>query len=147
MPEAPFLKAQLFEAGQTVQLEGLRITAVAVNHVVPTTGFILEEPGTAAIIVSDTGPTEEIWKAANATPNLKAVFLEACFPNSMTSLAVLSRHLTPAMVGEEVKKLTSPARIIIVHIKARFREQVVKELEDLALPNLEIGQMGHTYAL
>jgi cAMP phosphodiesterase len=145
MPEAPFLKLQPLEAGQTVELEGLRITAVAVNHVVPTTGFILEEPGAAVVIVSDTGPTEDIWKAANATPNLKAVFLEACFPNAMTGLAVVSKHLTPAMLGQEVQKLTPPARIIAVHIKARFRQQVVQELHNLALPNLEIGGMGQTY--
>jgi cAMP phosphodiesterase len=146
-PEAPFLKTEKFEAGQTVELDGVRITAVAVNHVVPTTGFLLEEQGAAAVIVSDTGPTEEIWKAANALPHLKAVFLEACFPNAMASLAQVSRHLTPAMLAQEIQKLTRPTRVIVVHIKARFREQVVKELQDLGLPNLEVGQMGHTYWL
>jgi ribonuclease BN (tRNA processing enzyme) len=145
LTEAPFLKLHRFEAGQSVELGGLRITSVAVNHVVPTTGFIIEEPGSAVVIVSDTGPTEEIWKLTNATANVKAVFLEACFPNAMTDLAIVSRHLTPAMLAQEVKKLTKPVRVIAVHIKARFREQVVQELVDLALPSVEVGRMGHTY--
>ena len=32
-----------------------------------------------------------------------------------------------------------------VHIKARYHEQVVRELRALALPNLEIAQAGQLY--
>ena len=36
------------------------------------------------------------------------------------------------MVGEELHKLTRPARIFIVHIKARFQQQMLTELQTLA---------------
>jgi cAMP phosphodiesterase len=143
--KTPFLKLEPLEAGQTVQLGGLRATAVAVNHVVPTNGFILEEPGAAVAIVSDTGPTEDIWQSANATASLKAVFVEACFPSAMIALAEVAKHLTPTLLAQEVRKLRQPARIIAVHIKARYRDQIVRELHDLRVPNLEIGRMGETY--
>jgi ribonuclease BN (tRNA processing enzyme) len=142
---SPFLRVARLQAGQAVELEGLRITPVPVNHVVPTLGFILEAREAAVAIVSDTGPTDAIWERANATPNLKAVFLEATFPDSMNSLAEVSAHLTPALFAREVLKLQVPATVIAVHIKARFRDQVVKELEALRLPNLQIGQFGKPY--
>ena len=143
--DKPFLKASPFEAGQTMELEGLKITAVALDHVVPTSGFVVEDEHSAVAFVSDTGPTDEIWRVAGATPNLKAVFVEATFPNNLGWLADVSKHLTPALLAGELKKLARPARVIIVHIKARFQAQVIAELTSLNLPGLEIGQFAVPY--
>ncbi len=144
-PGAPFLKAQPLTAGLPVEVEGLRVTPIPVNHVVPTFGFLVEEPGAAVLIVGDTGPTEEIWRRANAVEDLKAVFLEVTFPNQMAALADASRHLTPAMFRQELEKLTRPTMLVAVHIKPRFRAAVVSELHALGLPQLLIGESGRTY--
>jgi len=141
----PFMKTVRHDPGQTLELEGLRITAVALNHVVPTVGYVVEDANSAVVFVSDTGPTEEVWRVANATPNLKAVFLESCFPNELSWLAEVSKHLTPALVGEELKKLTRPARIIMVHIKPRYQSQVISQLRALGRPNIELAQFGVPY--
>jgi ribonuclease BN (tRNA processing enzyme) len=141
----PFLKLAPFEPGQTIELDGLRITAVALDHVVPTVGYLIADADSTVVFVSDTGPTEAVWRHANAAPNLKAVFLEATFPNSLTWLAEVSKHLTPALFAREAAKLTRPARLIAVHIKARYRDQVVAELQALNLPRLEIGRFDTPY--
>ncbi|WP_435009818.1 MBL fold metallo-hydrolase [Tundrisphaera lichenicola] len=142
----PFLKLNQIEAGRPFDLPGVRITPIAVDHLVPTLGFLIEEGPTAVIVASDTGPTEELWKVARETPGLKAVFLEASFPNSMTELANLSKHLTPAMFGEEARKLgRDEVQLIVVHIKPRFRVQILAELEALGLPNLAIARFNETY--
>jgi ribonuclease BN (tRNA processing enzyme) len=145
-PQAPFLKMAVLEAEKTIALEGLRITPIPVDHVVPTFGFLIEEEGAAVLIVGDTGPTEAIWQRANRTPNLKAVFLEATFPNSMAPLADVSKHLTPALFAREIGKLERPVQVVAVHIKARYREQIVGELQKLALSDLQIGAMDKVYA-
>jgi ribonuclease BN (tRNA processing enzyme) len=143
--EAPFLRLATLEAGRPLELEGLRITPVAVNHVVPTLGFIVEDQAAGVVISSDTGPTDELWRRANAVANLKAVFLEATFPESMAQLATVAKHLTPSMFAGEVRKLKRPVPVIAVHIKARFYDQMVDELQALGLPNLEIGRAGKSY--
>jgi ribonuclease BN (tRNA processing enzyme) len=143
--EAPFLKLETLEAGKPIDLDGVRITPVPVDHLVPTMGFIIEEGDVSVVVSSDTGPTEELWQRANRVPNLKAVFLEVCFPNNMEWLAKSSKHLTPLSFAGEVGKLHRPAKVIAVHIKARFHDQVVKELEALCLSNLEIGHFGVPY--
>jgi ribonuclease BN (tRNA processing enzyme) len=149
VPEAPFMKFATLEPGQTVVLENVKITAVAVDHVVPTCGFILDDGNAAVVISSDTGPTEELWRFAGRVPHLKAAFLEATFPNSQTALADLSKHLTPATFAGEVRKLHAAVHrevpIIAVHIKARYQSEVTSELHALGLPALEIGQTGRTY--
>jgi ribonuclease BN (tRNA processing enzyme) len=143
--ERPFLRLAPFEAGETIDLDGLRITAVALDHVVPTVGFLVSDEHSAIALISDTGPTDEIWKQVNALPNLKAVFVETTFPDELGWLADLSKHLTPASLAREAAKLTRPTRLIIIHLKARYKEQVIAQLQALGLAGLEIGQSGATY--
>lgn len=143
--EGPFLQLSPLQAGRPVEVAGLRVTPVPVNHVVPTFGFVVEDGGAAVVIPSDTGPTEQIWQAANRLPHLKAVLLEATFPNHMAKLADLAQHLTPALFAGEIRKLTRPARVVAVHIKPRFYDEVVRELRALNLPNLEIAQYDRPY--
>jgi len=141
----PFVKLATIHPGKTFALDGVRITAVAVNHVVPTCGFIVDDGTAAAVIAGDTGPTEEIWERAGGLPHLKAVFLEATFPDAMSGLAEIAKHLTPATFAAEVRKLKKQVTIIAVHLKARVYGQIVKELEALRLPGLEIAQYGRPY--
>jgi ribonuclease BN (tRNA processing enzyme) len=145
--DTPFLKMELLESEKPIELEGLRITPIPVDHVVPTFGFLVEDKDAAVMIVGDTGPTEAIWQYANRAPNLKAVFLEATFPESMTWLAGISKHLTPSLFAREVQKLKQRTQVVAVHIKARFREQVLSELQGLGIPGLEIGEIDkvHTF--
>lgn len=142
---SPLLKLERLEPYRTVELEGLSITPVPVNHAVPTLGFVVSDGRCSVVIASDTGPTDDLWRVANAATNLAAVFLEASFPDSMSALAAKSLHLTPSLFGLEVRKLHKPVPVIAVHIKARFRDEVVAELAALGLANVEVGQFGREY--
>ncbi|MFI5456221.1 MAG: MBL fold metallo-hydrolase [Isosphaerales bacterium] len=141
----PFVKLETLEARRAVEVAGLRLTPIAVDHVVPTLGFLVEAPGVTVAIPSDTGPTEEFWHAAGAAANLKAVFLEASFPDAMSDMAALSKHLTPAMFAGEARKLTRQVPFIAVHIKPRFYDTVVAELNALEFPEVQVGIPGGIY--
>jgi ribonuclease BN (tRNA processing enzyme) len=141
----PFVEVKVLEPGRQVDVAGARFTPIAVDHVVPTLGFLVESNGTTVAIPSDTGPTESFWRAAGAAANLKGVFLEASFPNAMSALAVASKHLTPAMFAAEAGKLPDQVPIVAVHIKPRTYDQVVTELHALKLPYVVIGAPGETY--
>jgi ribonuclease BN (tRNA processing enzyme) len=144
-PAAPLMRLSPLVEGKAVHVDGLAITPIAVDHIVPTFGFLVEDGDRAIVIPSDTGPTEAIWRRANETPGLKAVFLEAAFPNSMHDLAIAARHLTPALFAQEMAKVKKDVPFIAVHIKPRFRDQVVRELKALTPNRVEIGQLGRIY--
>src|SRR5205814_2206891 len=130
----PYLKANELVAERPLELEGLRVTPIAVNHVVPTTGFLVQDGRSSVLFSADTGPTERIWEVAAAVPDLKAVFLEVTFPDAMAELADVSKHLTPATFGREVAKLPRPVAWVAVHVHPRHRPNVVRELHPLRLP-------------
>jgi ribonuclease BN (tRNA processing enzyme) len=123
----------------------LRVTPVAVNHVVPTLAYVVDDGVSAVIFAADSGPTTRLWEVAHHTPGLRAVFLEASFPNSLKGLAEVSLHLTAEMFGGEAAKIPPGVKVIAVHIKVRYREEVIRELHSLRLPNMEIGKCGTEY--
>lgn len=141
-----FLRINEIEPGRPLLLQGLRITPVAVDHLVPTLGFVIDDGRSSVVIPSDTGPTEEIWRVAHASSRLRAVFLEASFPNALAELANVSKHLTPALFGAEVRKLDrTDYELIVVHMKPRYRTEIIGELERLGLPNMTIGRFNEPY--
>lgn len=143
--ESPFLNFVQIQAGDPVELNELRVTPVALNHVVASLGFVIEDDTTAIAIVSDTSQTEEIWEVAGSKPHLKAVFLEAAFPNSMRWLADKTGHLTPALFAQEYRKLAAEVPVIAVHIKPAFHDEVVDDLEALRLPSVQVGVPNTEY--
>ena len=143
----PFLHLCPLRPEVSVAADDLRITPVWVNHVVPTFGYVVNDGQSAVIIAGDSGPTTRLWEVAHQTANLRAIFLEACFPNSMNRLAEVTLHLTPEMFCREVAKMPAGIRIVAVHLKVRYRDEVIQELKALDLPNLEILQSEKEYDL
>jgi ribonuclease BN (tRNA processing enzyme) len=133
------------DPGTTVDIESLRITAVDLNHVVPTVGYVLSDGRVSVAYVTDTAPTEEIWQVCNRTADLAAVFLEVTFPDQLSWLAEVSRHLTPTTFAKETRKLTRPARILAMHLKPRYQAEVWQEVEALMLPRVERGLFDVPY--
>jgi ribonuclease BN (tRNA processing enzyme) len=141
----PFLQLCPLRPEEQVEVAGLRILPVPVDHLVPTFGYVIADDRSAVIIAGDTGPTTRLWEVAHQTPGLRAVYLEACFPNSLQRLAETSCHLTPEMFGGEVAKMPAGIKVVAMHIKVRYREEVIRELNALRLPNLEIGRCEKEY--
>ena len=112
----------------------------------PTLGFVVEDDHSAVVIPSDTGPTEEIWHAANRLSHLKAVFLEVSFPNHLQWLADASGHLTPQTVVAELEKLDRRgARIYLYHLKPSVIGEVKKEIAALGRDYLQICELDDVY--
>lgn len=143
--EIPFMVLSPLEVEATVCRAGLRITPVSVDHVVPTFAYIVEGDDAAVIFGGDSGPTARLWELAANVANLRAVFLECSFPDSMSELARISAHLTPRLLAAETAKLPAGVDVIAVHIKPRYRVQTLAELAALKLPNLSIGAGGRLY--
>ena len=141
----PFLELCPLRDEVPVKVAGLWVTPVRVNHLVPTNAYVISDGRSSVILAGDSGPTKRVWEVAYDTPDLRAVFLEACFPNSVSGLAQAALHLTPELFCREVSKMPAGVKVIAVHIKVRYRDQVIRELLDLRLPDLEIGECGKEY--
>lgn len=144
--DEPILKFRVLPEGEFSRIAGLEMRPVRVNHPVPATGFIIREEGAAIAYTGDTGPTLEIWEAAAAETDLKAVFAEASFPNSMEQLALQSGHLTPALLEKEIALLGRPeVPVYVFHMKPLFLDQIKADLAGLKSCQAQIVEQGKTY--
>jgi ribonuclease BN (tRNA processing enzyme) len=143
----PFVTLSVMEPRRPTDVAGLTVTAVPVNHVVPTFAYVIRDRISAVAIVTDTAPTEEVWDVVRDTPGLAAVFLEASFPESERELAAVSKHLTTGLFAEELAKLPPGVPVFPVHIKPRYYAQVVAELKALRLRRLVYPHPGRVYRL
>jgi ribonuclease BN (tRNA processing enzyme) len=141
----PFLRLKTLQPEVSVDIAGLTVTPVPVDHTIPTFAYVVQSGGTAVIFGADSAPTTRLWEVARATPGLRAVFLEASFPNRLSSLAQVSRHLTPELFGREAAKVPAGVRVIAVHMKVRYRSEIQCELNSLGLPFVEIGECEREY--
>ena len=145
--ESPFLKFVALENTKPIELAGITVTPVDLDHVVPTFGFIIDDGESAVAVVSDTGPTEHVWELANGNSRLKYVIMESAFPNRMGWLAEKAKHLTPELMRHEYRKLDREVPLLVVHIKPAFYEEVTTELKSLNLPLLEISLPNREYEI
>jgi ribonuclease BN (tRNA processing enzyme) len=127
----PAVTFRAIAVGEPFAVSGLVATAIPVSHVVPTFGYILEDGGTSIVFSGDTGPTEALWRAARARPDVKGLFVECSFPNSLQHLADVSRHLTPATLVSEIVKFPPAIPIRLYHMKPPTLERLRTEVAAL----------------
>jgi ribonuclease BN (tRNA processing enzyme) len=132
--------------GQEFKVSQFSVTAVPVNHIVPTVGLMISDDRSTVAFSSDTSETDEFWNTVNRAPSLQALLIEASFPNSMAKLAEVSRHFTPASLQRELGKLKhKDVEILAVHIKPAYRQQIIDELKGLNIPGLGVMEPGRIY--
>ena len=141
----PIVQLTPIEPRRPTALGGLTVTAIPVNHPVPTVGYLVEDGRSAVLFALDTGPTEEIWEVAGRTPRLTTVFVDVAFPDEMSTLAEASGHLTPSLVRTQIGGLPGHVRKIASHLKPAYYDRIVDQLGRLAIPNLSIGFPGQEY--
>ena len=142
----PVMEYVPFKTGVEFEVAHLKVTAVNVNHIVPTVGMIISDEKTTLAFSSDTAETEEFWTLVNRRPRIDALLIEASFPNSLAGLAEASRHFTPDSLNRELRKLNHKGiDILTVHVKPAYRETVIEELKALGIPKLEVMEMGRAY--
>jgi 3',5'-cyclic-nucleotide phosphodiesterase len=125
----------------------LKVKAVPVNHIVPTVGLVITDGEKTVAFSGDTAATDDFWRLINDEPRLDALFIESSFPNSLSKLAETSGHLTPAALGEELRKLShKDLDILAMHLKPSFRLQLIEELAALRVPRLSAMEPGREYS-
>jgi cAMP phosphodiesterase len=125
-PEKPFM------------VRNYRITPVKVQHPNDAMGFIIEQNNTAVLFTVDTAATERIWQVAKEIKNLKAIFTDVSFPNSLKKVAVASDHHTPGSLKVELTKMPKDIPVILTHLKPGFREVILEELSELNEKRLRV---------
>ena len=142
-----FVRATTLEPLRTIERAGYRVTPVPVTHSGDTLGMIVDDGRSCVAFAADTGPTDQLWRELAMRPTLAAVFLECSFPGAMEDLATKTGHLCPRTFATQRARFADHVRVFAVHRKARFAQEIARELAALKLPNVEPVVPGVAYEL
>ena len=112
-----------------IEVDGCKIRAIPNNHTASSNGFVIEKDNSAILFSSDTYCCDSIWEEVNEDKKITAVIIDVSFPSRMTQLAFDSKHLTPALLVDELKKLKrDDVSIYVNHIKPAYKVELLKEI-------------------
>lgn len=143
--EQPTMKYRTLKPHVEQNVDGLHVTPVAVNHTVQTVGFVIREGDHSFVYSGDTGPTEELWHVVHKHPEARTVVIECSYPNRLAEVAEVAKHLTPALIEQELQKLPPSARVMIFHIKPQFYDETASELHRINSERIVLLEQGRTY--
>ena len=126
----PLLRYESIEVGKTVDMDGRKITPLPANHIVPAVGFRIDSGKTSLVFSGDTTTCDALWETVNRIQNLEYLIVETAFSNAEKELAVVSKHLCPLLLNEELCKLELNPKIYITHLKPGEIELTMQEISE-----------------
>ncbi len=128
--QQPSIELVEIQLDETIEIHDCKIKAIPNNHTPSSNGFVIEKNNTSSILfTSDTYCCDSIWEEANNNPKITAIIVDVSFPSRMEQLAYDSKHLTPSLLEEELKKLKrDDISIYVNHIKPSYKLEVVTEI-------------------
>jgi len=126
----PILRYERIVLGETVDMGGRKITPLPANHVVPAVGFQIESGKTSLVFTGDTTTCNALWDTVNRIRNLEYLIVETAFSNAEKKLAIVSKHLCPSLLDEELGKLKLNPKIYITHFKPGEVELTMQEISE-----------------
>jgi cAMP phosphodiesterase len=132
--------------GGTFEVNHLTVRSIAVNHKVPSYGFVIEDGRSTIAITGDTAEMDVFWGIANSLERLDALLIECAFPDEFEELATISHHLTPSKLKRELEKFKRHCPIFVINIKPSHREDVCRQLSSVDRESLQVLEVGRQYS-
>lgn len=131
IPSVEYIEIEL-ESSYEIE-EGVKLTPIYAEHVVPCCGYMLEKEDNAIVFSADTYLNPTLWQRVNENEKIKAVIIDVSFPDILEDVAKASKHLTPALLQKELKSLNRKVNVYINHVKPNFYGQVLADLEKVGI--------------
>lgn len=115
-------------------VDDITLTPFKTDHTEGSCGYIIEKNGSGILFTADTYQCNRIWELLEEYPTIHTLITEVSFPSSFAKLALDSKHLTPALLADELKKCKrDDFTLCVMHLKALFMDTIIEELNTLQL--------------
>ncbi len=146
-PEHPYVRFQPLRSGETIELNGRRITALPARHAVPCVSYRVDSGNASWVYSADTTFCEDFWQALNRIGNLRYLLIETTFRND-NAAAQRSGHTTANLLAQGLHLLELPVELYIVHMEAGYEEVTMREVLQAAGEfRPRMLQRGHVFEL
>jgi cAMP phosphodiesterase len=131
--------------GKAVDVAGYQVTGFPLHHTVPSTGWLVDDGKSAAFFAGDTDEEACLGPVVKAAEGrLKAVFLEASFPDEDTAFAKMTGHLTPSGHRRAASAVPAGIPVFVTHVKPGFEDRIAAQVKAGGNPNIRVVRSGES---
>jgi len=138
----PLITVSALEPRDVREVAGYRITAFEVPHTVPSVSYHVDDGDTSVILSGDTAGGGIFRAGVPVGSPLRAVFLEASFPNESADFARLTGHMTPALLAREIEDLPPGVDVYVTHMKPGHEDRITAQIAALGRPHVRVCPQG-----
>jgi len=131
MTESPnaILKFEEIKPGQSIELDGLQISAFPVEHSVPTVGYSVKKQKTQFVFAADAIAGNQLTEQLNRLGYIDILMLECSFPDELLQVAKKTKHMTPRLLQNTLQSLErQPSKLWVTHLKPNYEKALRKIL-------------------
>jgi HD-GYP domain-containing protein (c-di-GMP phosphodiesterase class II)/phosphoribosyl 1,2-cyclic phosphodiesterase len=133
------IEFRVIQPNEEIALDTVSLKAIKTEHTHSSCGYVITKNSSAIFFTADTFKCQNIWDEVNSNLKIKSVITDVSFTSNMRKLAVDSKHLTPELLNEDVKKLKrKDVKIFVNHLKPIFIDKIKEEF-NTRYPNLLNG--------
>lgn len=115
-------------------IDDVILTPFKTDHTDGSCGYLIEKGAGAVLFTADTYKCDRVWELIDTNPHIHSLVIEVSFPSRFSQLAFESKHLTPALLAEELQKCKRrDFSIYAMHLKTLFSSEIKQELETYKL--------------
>ena len=147
-PNKAVLKFKSMAPDETILIEDVLFQMIEVSHSVPAVSYRVEKGGKSIAFSGDTSSNDNLWNRLNNYAGLDVLIVESAFSDDYYDLALASRHYTPSLLLEDLKKLRHKPEIYLTHLKPGGEKEIISEMQRLA-PDMSFNilQNGTVFTL
>jgi ribonuclease BN (tRNA processing enzyme) len=146
--DAPVMQYRPLSPGETFALDGRTLEMIAVNHIVPGTGYRVACETGAFAFSGDTTTNDNFWDVLNGHDRLDLLLVEAAFANADIDLSKRSGHYTAELLAADLKKLKHQPDVFITHNKPGHESVIIDECRQaIADRNIAAAETGLIFTL
>jgi len=124
----PSIIFEVLELNKEYKINSTIIKPVKNNHMRGSCGYVIKKGENSILFTSDTYVSKDLIDEINNNKSIKFVIFDVSFPSSYEQLAKDSKHLTPKLLAQELKKINRDILVFINHLKPYFMNEIKKEI-------------------
>lgn len=130
-PNRPVLQFKPMAPDETLLIDDVLFQMIEVSHTVPAVSYRVEKEGKSIAFSGDSSSNDNFWNRLNAYADLDVLIVESAFSDEFYDLALASRHYTPSLLLEDLKKLRHKPEIYLTHFKPGAEKDIAEEFARL----------------
>lgn len=124
-PTIEFITLELYKE---YVFETVTLKPIPISHTVPTTAYVIKKKNFSTLFATDTYITSSMWETLDLDESISSLIIDVSFPSKYEELSYHSKHLTPKLLSQELKKSQRDLDIYITHLKSSFKKEIRQEL-------------------